>query len=258
MKFLSFIFIFFPITIWSQASSIQKEDLTKCEIQKQSRLEIRLGASDRFISSPVAQEFTTSYGFSPSIHLTLPLRFNNENYLFTKLIFGGSLNNVAFMDKSPGYQDRIPVLSTGEIYSNIYAGLGFGKHFIKVFKNNKSFLRIPLSLNVIYFPSVEEFGVDGFQPLMDLEYQFDIESNIGDKTNFSLVPEIAVEYHFVLNGCRSYSFGLYYSRGINIAHEGFVAIQRANGEEISQTYSKPFNSYGVSFSYGIFRAKKIK
>ncbi len=257
MRFSFFLFIFLPISIWAQTESIQKEEPPICEIQKQSRLEIRLGASDRFISSPIVPEYTASFGFSPGVHLTLPIRLKKENYIFTKLIFGGSTNSVVFRDKSPGYQNRPSVISGGDLYSNIYAGLAIGKHFIKEFKN-KSFLRIPVSLNVIYFPFVEVFGPDGFRPLIAIDYQFDIESNIGDKTNFSLAPEVAAEYYFILNGCRSYSVGLYFTRGINVAHEGFVAIQRVNGETFSQEFSKPFNSYGVSFSYGIYRAKKIK
>ncbi len=227
-----------------------------CDLDRHSKLEIRLGSSERFISKPIADEYKTLYGFNGSLHLTLPFKIYDKNYFFTKLIFGGSTNNVLFMELDPGSSAiGVPIVSGGSIYANIYGGVGLGKHFIKVFKNN-SFLRIPVSLNVIYFPFIEGSSDNEFLPLMGLDYQFDIEANYEDKYNFSIVPEVAAEYHFTLPNCTSWSIGAYYSRGINIAHEGSIAIQRANGEVVSQTFRKPYNTFGFSLGYSIYREKK--
>jgi len=246
-------FLFTTNTVIGQRTSKIIESKINCEIEKQSRIEIRAGVNEKFIQSPIVSEYSTPLGFSPSVHLTIPVKIR-DSYFFTKLIFGGSINNVVFKDISPGFIDRVPTFASGTIYSNVYTGIGFGKHIIKPLKN-KAFLSIPISLNCIYFPYVEVSGNEGFQPLPNIDYQFDVIANYADKTNFSLVPEIAVDYHFILNGCKSYSIGLYYSRGINVAHEGSIAIKKVNGEEFSQSFKKSFNTFGISFGYGIFKSK---
>jgi hypothetical protein len=141
-----------------------------------------------------------------------------------------------------------------DIYENVYAGIGIGKQITKKFKNN-TFLRIPISLNLIYLPFVETFEEEGFMQVPFREYSFNIENNLNNKANFSIVPEISIEYHIPFYGCYSLSLGIFYSRGFSNAYEGSIAIQRVNGEIVNESFGKPFNSFGFSIGYGIYRAK---
>jgi len=65
------------------------------------------------------------------------------------------------------------------------------------------------------------------------------------------VPEVAVEYHFSLRGRTFMSFGVHYSRGVNNVYEGEVEVQKANGEILTQSYSRPFSSFGLSFGISL-------
>ncbi len=231
-----------------------QESSDLCNKDRQSRLEVRLGGNERFIKDPIIPEYNSLTGFSPSVHLSLPFKISTSNYLQFKLIFGGSINNLNFNEVVNGSAVDNNISSRREIYSNTYVGVGLGKGFT-LFEKENSFMRIPLSLNLIYIPTVEIIS-DGFIEVPLRNYEVDSTANYDDETNFSIVPEISAEYHFLSNGCTSFSIGLYYSRGINTVYEGEVRIRRADGEEFEQSYSKPFNSFGISFGYGIFRAKK--
>ncbi len=230
----------------------QNSGIFECNLKKQARIELRIGGNERFFNKDLIPETLPIIGFNPSIHLTLPIKFKSKYYLYSKFIFGRSINNIHFNEIGVT-RSRIGINGT-DLYSNIYVGTGIGSHFIKHLKNN-SFIRIPISLNVIYFPFVETFSEEGFSPVPFRDYFVDIENNLDDRTNFSLTPELSFEYHFSLMGCTSFSLGMYYSRSFNTTYEGEVAIQRANGEIIRESFNKPFSSFGISISYGIFRLR---
>ncbi len=248
---ITFLALLLSILYFSGLAQVSK---VPCSLKSQSRLEIRLGANGRFITSSSIPEVETNVGFNPSATLTLPLKLVRNNYLFTKLILGGSYNNFGFKQIENGQVTSANAIVVSDSYTNIYAGIGLGKALLKKFKKG-NFLRVPISLNVIYFPTVEVSSDNQFIPIFNQDYSSQSSVNYDDKTNFSLVPEIAIEYHFSNDRCLSWSLGIYYSRGVNIAHEGEISILRANGDIVSQSFEVPYSTFGVSFGYGIFRSK---
>jgi len=247
MKLITLTLILSFIFYDSIAQEIQNEG----NIKRQSRLEIRIGASERFVANPIIPEYNTLIGFHPSIHLTLPIRIPEDQFILSKLIFGGTINNIEFNQNTNGiYRGG----TTTTIYDNIYVGFGLGYAMNKKFSNG-SFLRFPISLSGIYYPYVEISKEPGTQPVPGRDYEVEINSNYDEELNISIVPEIAMEYHFKNDFSRSFNIGVYYSRGFYTTYRGEIILQRANGERFSQSFSKPFNAFGISFGYGLYRKK---
>jgi len=247
---LAFLAFLCPQILIAQESE-EKENIDKkyCNIQKMSSLTARLGASDRFITSPNNDFYKTPNGFNASGQLTLPFMLNPKFYLLFKAAVGGSINPIKFQLEENSEHGT-------DLYSNLYLGLGLGKAFIwQPHKKNESFVAITPFVNVIYFPFVEEFKDEDLR-LAGTDYLFDANNNLSDKNNFSIVPEIKIDYHFKFYGCNSISLGLYYSRGISNAFVGDVWIKDPDGEVSTHSYKKPFTAYGLAIGYNIFNRKE--
>lgn len=230
-----------------------QEDKLNCQLERQSRINLQIGFSDPLYSRLSIPETLPLTGVTFGVEAAFPWRVK-ERFFFTNFKFGRVNYNVHFNDLSIGAsQSRLSRNST-DIYENVYAGIGIGKQITKRFKNN-TFLRIPISLNLIYLPFVETFGEDGFNLVPFGEYSFDIQNNLDNKANFSIVPEISIEYNIPFYGCYSFNLGIYYSRGFSTAYEGSIAIQRVNGDIVKESFQKPFTSFGLSVGFGIYRAK---
>ena len=246
--YLAFLAFLCPQIMIAQESE-EKVNIDKkyCNIQRMSSLTARLGASDRFITSPNNDFYKTPNGFNASGHLTLPFKLNPKFYLLLKAAAGGSINPIKFQLENSEHGT--------DLYSNLYLGLGMGKAFIwQPYKKNESFVAVTPFINVIYLPYVEEFKDENLS-LPGTDYLFDANNNLSDKSNFSIVPEIKIDYHFKFYGCNSLSLGLYYSRGISNAFVGDVWIQYPDGEVSTQSYKKPFTAYGLAIGYNIFNKK---